>query len=97
MRIPKRYGQSKITVCPFCGKQAITKNPQGIPVCLQHKNKMLPDMKCVCGEWLDIRNGKYGPYFYCIKCGNINFNRGLEMNPNWNKGPKEYIIKSTDL
>lgn len=103
MHIPKRYGQSKIINCPFCGKQAITKNSQGIPVCLEHKKSLLPDMKCICGEWLDIKNGKFGPYFYCMKCGNINFNRALEMNPGWNKKdksknkPKEYIIKSTDV
>lgn len=81
MYIPKRYGESKSSECPFCGKQAITKNPQGVPTCLQHKEKYMDGLKCVCGDWLDVRSGKWGPYFTCMKCGNINWNRGLEMNP----------------
>jgi hypothetical protein len=76
----KVYGDSKIAECPFCGKQAITRNPQDIPVCKDHDQEELPNMKCVCGEWLDVRIGKFGPYFVCIKCGNINFRKGLEMN-----------------
>ncbi len=81
MRIPKKYGSYKKQECPFCGKQATTQNKQGVPVCIQHKNKDLWDFKCMCGEWLDVRSGKYGPYFNCMKCGNINFNKAMEMNP----------------
>ncbi|MBD3248731.1 hypothetical protein GF336_01680 [Candidatus Woesearchaeota archaeon] len=80
MRIPKRYGQSKENVCPFCGKNAVTENKQGIPVCMKHKEKFI-DAKCMCGNWLDVRKGKFGPYFFCIRCGNINFRKGMEMNP----------------
>ena len=76
----KRYGQSIDYTCPFCGKNGVTKNNQGIPVCLNHKNTELKDIKCVCGEWLEIKTGKWGPYFHCIKCGNINFRKGLEIN-----------------
>jgi len=79
MRIPKRYGQSKAQNCPFCGKAAVTSNKQGIPVCIKHKGDNL-DLKCVCGEYLDVKNGKFGPYFHCMNCGNINFNKGLSMN-----------------
>jgi hypothetical protein len=86
MRIPKKYGQSKIDNCPFCGKIGVTKNKQGIPVCINHKDSKLEDLKCVCGEYLDIRQGKYGPYFNCMNCGNINFRKGLEMNQ-----PKEKV------
>jgi len=39
-------------------------------------------LKCVCGEWLDIKKGKYGPYFHCLNCGNVSFKKGLEINPN---------------
>ncbi|MDP7180154.1 MAG: hypothetical protein QF824_02710 [Candidatus Woesearchaeota archaeon] len=81
MRIPKRYGQSRIDNCPFCEKVSTTKNKQGVPVCQNHKENVLKDLKCVCGEWLDLLEGKWGPYFKCINCGNINFNKGLELNP----------------
>tara|TARA_Y100000310_G_C20696751_1_gene826247 strand:+ start:5582 stop:5953 length:372 start_codon:yes stop_codon:yes gene_type:complete len=80
MRIPKKYGESKNEGCPFCGKQGIMKNSQGMPVCKDHRGSELKDMKCVCGEWLDLLDGKYGPYFRCMNCGNINFNKGMEMN-----------------
>lgn len=81
MYIPKRYGESGINNCPFCGKISVTKNIQGVPVCKMHKNENLDDLKCVCGEYLDILEGKWGPYFRCMNCGNINFKKGLEMNP----------------
>ena len=80
MFIKKKYGESKVENCPFCGKRALTSNSQKIPVCLSHKNQELLDVKCLCGEWLDLKQGKYGPYFNCIKCGNISFKKGLEMN-----------------
>ena len=84
MYIPKKYGQSKIFNCPFCGKQAIAKSHQGIPVCLVHKEASLQNLKCLCGEYLELKDGKYGPYFTCIKCGNINFKKALEINPDRN-------------
>jgi len=83
MRIPKRYGQSRVDSCPFCGNRGITSNSQGIPVCLEHKKTLLPDRKCLCGEWLDLKKGKFGPFFTCMKCGCISFNKGLEMNPDY--------------
>ena len=81
MRIPKRYGQSRIENCPFCGKQGVVKNKQGVPVCLKHKDSFLDGLKCVCGEYLDVKAGKWGPYFVCMNCGNINFKKGMGMNP----------------
>lgn len=81
MRIPKRYGQSRIDNCPFCGKVATSKNNQGVPVCHAHKDQNLDDVKCACGEYLDLNDGKWGPYFRCINCGNINFRKAMEMNP----------------
>ncbi len=80
MRIPKRYGQSKVEGCPFCGKQSTTVNKQGVPVCIAHKERELLDFKCLCGDWLDLKNGKYGPYFFCMRCGNITFSKGMEFN-----------------
>ena len=80
MFIPKRYGQSRIDKCPFCQKQATAMNKQGIPVCLQHKGEHLDDLKCICGSTLDILNGKFGVFFSCIKCGNMNMKKVLEFN-----------------
>lgn len=82
MYIPKRYGESRIETCPFCGRQAINKNPQGVPVCKDHKDKNLPEMKCACGSYLYMQEGKFGIYFNCMKCGNMNLNKVLEINPN---------------
>lgn len=76
----KVYGQSMISRCPFCNSQATIKNSQNIPVCRHHKNDVLEGLKCSCGEYIDIATGKYGPYFICMRCGNINFQKGLEMN-----------------
>jgi hypothetical protein len=99
MYIPKKYGQSRIDCCPFCGKQATSHNKQGIPVCTTHKNEELSEVKCMCGEWLTLKTGKWGPYFQCIRCGNINFKRALEMSPKDKKQesvPAQYkAIKET--
>ncbi len=81
MRIPKRYGQSRVDRCPFCDKLSVTKNPQDVPVCMQHKSMNLTNLKCICGEWLDVQSGKYGAYFRCMNCGNVNFQKALELNP----------------
>lgn len=79
MYIPKRYGESKSVSCPFCSKPALSKNKQKIPVCQSHVNETLPDIKCTCGSYLDLREGKFGPFFTCINCGAVNFNKGMEM------------------
>lgn len=76
----KVYGESKVQGCPFCGQQSTTRNWQGVPTCKAHKEEELPNLKCVCGEYLDVRVGKFGPYFSCLKCGNVNFNKGLDYN-----------------
>ncbi|MBI4439405.1 hypothetical protein HY638_00365 [Candidatus Woesearchaeota archaeon] len=81
MYIPKSYGQSRIDNCPFCGKTGIIRNKQGIPVCHNHKDNNITEVKCACGKWLDLLQGKWGPYFHCENCGNMNFKRGIEMNP----------------
>lgn len=89
MRIPKRYGQSKIDKCPFCERTATTKNLQGIPVCESHKKNNLENLKCACGEWLDVQTGKYGAYFRCFNCGNVSFQKAMEMNPHIEEAAKK--------
>ena len=84
MYIPKRYGESKKQNCPFCGKKAITETSQGVPVCLTHKESSL-DLKCICGEWLETKKGKWGPYFTCPQCGNLSFAKAMEANPEFGK------------
>jgi hypothetical protein len=73
----KRYGEAKIAACPFCGAGAYSKNKDGVPVCAAHKNSSLGEMKCACGEWLDMRQGKWGPFFLCSKCGPVNMTKAL--------------------
>ncbi len=80
MRIPKRYGQSKVDACPFCDKPSTGLNGQGVPVCAAHKDAVLGDLKCVCGSFLELREGKWGVFFTCFRCGNINLRKALEFN-----------------
>ncbi len=80
MYIPKIYGQSKIEKCPFCGLSATSKNSQGVATCNAHKEEQLPDMKCACGQYLDMKTGKFGVFFNCLNCGTINLRKALEMN-----------------
>lgn len=75
----KIYGQSQELNCPFCGGRATAKNSQGLPVCHRHTKSEL-NLKCVCGEWLDVREGKYGTFFTCLRCGPVSYKRGLEVN-----------------
>jgi len=89
MRFKKIYGQSRIESCPFCKERAIAMNSQGIPVCVKHKKNKLPEIKCACGKWLELRKGKWGAYFNCINCGNINFGKAMEQR---NKLPEKENI-----
>ena len=96
MRIPKKYGQSKIDKCHFCGRHATTMNKQSVAVCPAHKNEILDDMKCVCGSTLDMLHGKFGVFFSCMKCGNMNLKKVLEFNaikPKANNG-KTFSVKN---
>ena len=109
MRIPKRYGSYRTAKCPFCSRQGTVKNEQGIPVCSSHKGQVLPDLKCSCGSYVDLREGKWGPYFSCVKCGNVKFDRIMEMNdvkaqssekaatPKNKFQPTETIVRSDEL
>jgi hypothetical protein len=79
MYIPKRYGESKKETCAFCSKLGLHKNKEGLIVCMDHKDSKMPEMKCVCGSYLDLMKGKFGPYYNCINCGNINLKKAQEM------------------
>jgi len=89
MFIPKRYGESKKQDCPFCNKPALSQNTQGIPTCAAHKETLLPDVKCMCGSWLELKNGNWGPYFNCTNCGNLSFAKGMaRAAPTQSAGPQ---------
>ena len=78
-RRQKTYGEYKVSHCPFCDKIATSKNEQGLNVCRLHTKQNIEEIKCTCGSWLETRSGKFGPYFNCVKCGNINYNKGMAM------------------
>jgi hypothetical protein len=94
MFIPKKYGENKIERCPFCSEQAFTRNEQGIPVCADHKHEKLADLKCMCGSYLDVRLGKFGAFCICDRCGTMNMNKVLEMNPQVHKGSFKKVAKA---
>ncbi len=77
----KVYGETKAGVCVFCGNSAIKQNKINLPVCKEHETEDgSPALKCICGEWVDVLVGKYGPYARCYRCGNVNLNKILELN-----------------
>jgi len=80
MYIPKQYGKSKVEKCPFCEQQATITNKQGLIVCRSHSNAKLGDMKCLCGKYVDLKIGKWGVYFSCLSCGNMNAKKIFEVN-----------------
>jgi len=85
----------------------VTKNVQGIPVFTAHKGRQLSGLKCVCGSYADIKEGKWGAYASCLRCGNINLRKVLEMNPQQKaqekpkerpkKGKTEITVRSDEL
>ena len=89
----KVYGQSKVSRCPFCDKLATRKSEQGLDVCPQHVKGVLEEIKCVCGSWLEVRDGKFGPYFNCMNCGNLNYNKVMEIKAITMKDQKPVVEK----
>lgn len=79
VRIPKRYGQSRDNSCHFCGAIATSKSEQGLVVCHKHVTEKTDEIKCTCGSWLDLRSGKWGSYYNCINCGNVNMAKAMQM------------------
>lgn len=80
MRIPKVYGASREDACFFCGSRALAENSQGLPVCIPHKKAEIGNLKCICGEYLDVKKGKYGAFFLCMRCGPVNLRKAKEFN-----------------
>ncbi len=78
MRYRKVYGESKVETCMFCESMA-TKINEGLPVCSRHSNKSII-LKCACGKILMPMNGKFGVFFNCVNCGNINMRKAIEIN-----------------
>lgn len=74
------YGESQTPRCPFCQKTAIAKNNQGFAVCIDHKKAVMNDMLCACSSVLEVREGKWGAYFFCEVCGNQNKKRVFSQN-----------------
>jgi len=82
------YGEYKTVHCPFCSRLATQKNEQGIEVCYQHVKQTVDEVKCTCGSWLEPRGGKFGRYFNCINCGNVNYEKAMQI--------KEITAKKTE-
>ncbi|NTV24084.1 MAG: hypothetical protein HGA85_06985 [Nanoarchaeota archaeon] len=97
MYIPKRYGQSKVDTCPLCGKRALFKNKDGLTFCEDHKGSSIPEIRCVCGSYLEMKKGKFGAFFVCINCGTINMKRGLDMLDNMQKKEKPVVRKDEQV
>ena len=89
----KVYGQYKQLTCPFCSRNATQKNEQGLDVCHLHTKNVLEEFKCTCGSWLEVRSGKFGPYFNCINCGNMNFRKGMEIKSITAANPSAAIVE----
>ena len=75
----KTYGEYQTKNCAFCGRQATQKTEVGLEVCYQHLKSKMEEIKCTCGSWLEQRSGKFGAYFNCLSCGNLNFQKGMEI------------------
>ena len=75
----KVYGSYKTVRCPFCDRQATSKNEQGIEVCHKHTKEVVEEIKCLCDGWLEPKSGKFGRYFNCINCGNMNYDKVMEI------------------
>lgn len=80
-RFPKRkdYGSYKTAKCPFCYRTGTFKNAQGLEVCKQHQESILEEIRCTCKGRLEPRSGKFGPYFHCENCGNVNYDKGMKI------------------
>ena len=64
------------TICYFCDNIASYKNNQGMPVCRHCKEREIEERCPVCRSFMDVKDGKFGAYFYCYLC-NKSWNPGL--------------------
>ena len=75
MNRKNRYGVTTTTECFFCDNTATTKNKEGLETCKNCENKGSAEILCpVHKEPMEVKNGRYGTYFYCWAC-----------NKNWSK------------
>ena len=74
------YGTMDVSKCPLCYRQALSKNKAGVTVCQEHADFEFPEMKCACRESLEVKEGKFGAFCVCYKCGTINLRKALEIN-----------------
>ncbi len=77
--LPRRYGESKVAQCVFCPHTAYAYNAQRLPVCKDHKDQTLGDLVCYCKETLEIKMGKFGPFFLCPNCGPISLAKAQDL------------------
>ena len=95
MRYRKKvYGSYKKITCPFCERNSTQKNEQGLDVCHLHTKQVFPEIKCLCGSWLELRSGKFGAYFNCLKCGNMNYDKAMTIKENTDKKFEKEIEKN---
>ncbi|HZX12758.1 MAG TPA: hypothetical protein VFE88_04865 [Candidatus Nanoarchaeia archaeon] len=94
------YGSTDILRCPLCNKQALAKTKTGITVCKDHTSFEFPTMKCLCGEHLQVRDGKFGAFCLCSRCGTINLRKAFEANNisliQFNTQKREIIVDATN-
>ena len=88
----KRYGASMAEKCPFCHREATARNSQKVPVCERHRKELLREIKCLCGSALELKTGKYGPFFNCLNCGNISLRKALTFG----SGEKQVLKQRLD-
>jgi hypothetical protein len=75
----KVYGQSKQDSCAFCGDSARVENSQGFLTCNGCKEKVMGDIKCMCGNYLEVKKSKWGAFFTCTSCGAISLKKAMEL------------------
>jgi len=78
----KVYGSYRKSSCPYCGADAMSKNEIGLSVCKNHIKTDSLDIKCSCGSWLDVKEGKFGTFFLCENCGPIGMGKAMELKSN---------------
>ena len=89
----KVYGSYREENCIFCGERAICMNEQNLPTCVKHKHETvnMDKIKCSCGEFLDIKEGKFGSFFLCMNCGPMSIAKIKEIN---DIRPEEAALKT---
>ena len=102
----KVYGQSKSDVCVFCKKTATVENEQGLPTCKDHKHQSMEDKRCVCGEYMDVKKGKWGAFYLCPNCGPKSISKveeteteqgSFKLNKRFRQGQKEKVYTLDEL